>query len=413
MTDPQTQLEGRLIDFYRLRKWLGDGESSVVFLTDHDGRDAAIRLVSVGEGENDLLSQWHDAATLSHPRLQNIFGSGRFDVDGIPFAYVVTEYADEVLSDVLPERPLTAAETRDVLEGIIPALDYLHQRGYVHGRVTPANLLAIGDLVKLSSDSIRKPALMREATQEDIRELGRTIVEMLTQTRPLGEEPEGLPDPFGDIVRRCLAVDPRQQWTASEILTRLEGKSPNRTQVSAAQSALPEPEAIPVLNEPPAAKRPFPIYALLATVIGLILLVVWVMRNRQDGTGTTAAPIRIATATDPVPAGDGPPAPIKTDPGTTPPRLVEEASPDILPQAAASIRGKVTVVIRITIDEVGNPGRASISSGAGNRYFAKVAIQTAQRSRFASAKKNGRNTTGDLRLRYDFTNKETTVTAAK
>ena len=45
--------------------------------------------------------------------------------------YVVMEHADEVLSQVLPYRPLTATEAYQMLEPTLEALAYLHSEGFV------------------------------------------------------------------------------------------------------------------------------------------------------------------------------------------------------------------------------------------------------------------------------------------
>jgi serine/threonine protein kinase len=64
------------------------------------------------------------------------------------------EYAEENLSQFLPQRPLTPAEARDVLAPTLQGLAFLHGDGLVHGHVRPSNILAIDDQLKLSSDGV-------------------------------------------------------------------------------------------------------------------------------------------------------------------------------------------------------------------------------------------------------------------
>ncbi len=66
------------------------------------------------------------------------------------------EYAEEDLADILPQRALTPEETRDMLGPVLDALEYLHGKGFVHGDLKPANILATGDHLKLSSDAISR-----------------------------------------------------------------------------------------------------------------------------------------------------------------------------------------------------------------------------------------------------------------
>ena len=69
--------------------------------------------------------------------------------------YVVMEYAEENLSEILPQRPLSSAEARDMLPPVLDALAYLHGKGFVQGRLKPSNIMAVADQVKLSSDGLR------------------------------------------------------------------------------------------------------------------------------------------------------------------------------------------------------------------------------------------------------------------
>src|SRR5258708_20319723 len=68
------------------------------------------------------------------------------------------EYAEENLSQFLPQRPLTPAEARDVLTPTLQALAFLHGQALVHGHGRPSNILSIEDQLKLSSDGISSAA---------------------------------------------------------------------------------------------------------------------------------------------------------------------------------------------------------------------------------------------------------------
>ncbi len=127
-----------------------------VFLTERAQQKAAIKLVFADAvDEETQLSRWRRAAALSHPHLIRLFETGRCQLTGKQFLYVVMEYAEENLSQILPSRPLTSAEAREMLGPLLSALEYLHNRGLVHGYVKPANIMAIDDQLKLSSDGIR------------------------------------------------------------------------------------------------------------------------------------------------------------------------------------------------------------------------------------------------------------------
>src|SRR5712691_7354535 len=121
------QWEGRVvIGDFQLRQYLGASDHSAVFLTERGEREpqkAAIKLISADPSDAELqLSRWRLAAKLSHPHLIRLFQMGRCQLGKIGLLYVVMEYAEENLSQILPHRPVTPAEAREVLEPVLDAL---------------------------------------------------------------------------------------------------------------------------------------------------------------------------------------------------------------------------------------------------------------------------------------------------
>src|ERR1022692_2037205 len=189
------------------------------------------------------ISGWEAAAKLSHPHLIRLFGAGRCQIGNEAYCYVVMEYADENLYQILPDRPLSAEEAREMLPSVLDALRYLHRQGFVHGHIKPANIMASGDQVKLSSEGVLRMGqpgrVPREASlydppeaastglhaTRDIWSLGVTLVEALTQHPPAltggaGDEDllaQSLAMPFADIVRNRLRPRPEQRWTLDQI----------------------------------------------------------------------------------------------------------------------------------------------------------------------------------------------------
>jgi hypothetical protein len=152
--------EGRILhDQFRLDRYLGGSEHSAVFLTRYgDGTQqaAAIKVVLAESADGEiLLPRWERAAALSHPGLVRLFDMGSCESGGAALLYLVMEYAEENLAEVLRQRPLTPAETREVFELVLNALDYIHSRDFVHGCVRPSNILGVADQLKISSDGLR------------------------------------------------------------------------------------------------------------------------------------------------------------------------------------------------------------------------------------------------------------------
>jgi len=314
MSESWKQWEGQVVDAkFPLSRYLGGSEHSAVFLTERGAppQKAAIKFIQVDEPDAELqLFRWKHAAKLSHPHLLRIFESGRCRLGDFDLLYVVMEYAEENLSQFLPQRPLTPAEARDVLTPTLQAITFLHSEGLVHGHVRPSNILAIEDQLKLSSDGVFSIAdhadqshLPAPQTQQsaatslrhpspydppeiakglifpagDIWSLGMTLVEALTQHLPASAAsavqdpvvPDTLPAAFLDIARHCLQRDPLRRWTVAEIAARLNPGSvapPASAKPAYAPPAAPiataaAPTAIPLAATshapapPPAAAR--------------------------------------------------------------------------------------------------------------------------------------------------------------
>ena len=198
--------EGRIIDGkFPLRQWLGGCEHSSVFLTERgaeQSQKAAIKLIPAEDLDEDAqLSRWADAAKLYHPHLIRLFERGRCEIDGTRFLYVVTEYAEEDLAQILPLRALSAEEVSEMLPPIAEAMAFLHQAGFAHTRIKPSNVMAVENQVKISADGLRRNGEHGDASETsayaapemattgaspaaDVWSLGVLLVAVLTQREP-------------------------------------------------------------------------------------------------------------------------------------------------------------------------------------------------------------------------------------
>ena len=290
---------GRLADGrFPLLRWLGGSEPSGVFLTeladltDQSGpsQRAVIKLVpaEIDDGEARLAA-WEAATTLSHPNLMKVYTHGRCEIEDIPCIYVVTEFADEVLAEILFERPLITKETRDLLGPTLDALRYLHANGLVHGRLNPSNIMAAGDNLKLTTYSVCSvsAAVTSSSTRtvcdapeteygpigpaSDVWSLGATLVEVLTKYPPQWNRartaeptvPESMPEPFASIARKCLCSDPARRITLDEIAARLE---PNRAPSTPSR---PQEEPAPASTRSRRIAIPLAIAALVLAGAGI------------------------------------------------------------------------------------------------------------------------------------------------
>src|ERR1035437_5184033 len=136
---------GRSIDGrFPLLQWLGGAEGSGVFLTElpeHPPQKAAIKLIPAdGRDAEAQITEWVAKMPLVHPHLMRLFYTGQCLADGAPLLYAVTEYAEENLAEILPERSLTPTEVSEMLAPLLDALSYLHEKGLAHGRLKPSNI---------------------------------------------------------------------------------------------------------------------------------------------------------------------------------------------------------------------------------------------------------------------------------
>ena len=419
---------GRIIDGrFVLLQWLGGSAGGGVFLTELQQGDrsqkAAIKLIPADARDAEAqLSCWAMTTDLSHPHLMRLFYYGRCEIDGVPLLYAVTEYSEEILSQILKDRPLTPTETREMLGMVLDVLSYLHGKGIVHGDLKPSNILVVDDQLKLSSDSLYvacKPGKHSSSMgvydapetdtgnifpAADIWSLGITLVETLTGHPPVWDRsthrepivPESIPQPFAGIVRKCLRFDPKRRCTLSDVKAHIE-----------TTRSLQHPASKTTGRTVTVKLR---MTALIAAVF-VLLAVVAVLQLRSHRTEPSSPTEKqlpaLAVSTLPPQA----PAPqIQSSKGAAVKSVVaEQVLPDVLPSARQSISGRIKVKIRVTVDVGGHVSNATLDSPGPSKYFAKVALQAAQKWRFKPAQVNGQSVTSIWILQFQFTQAATEV----
>jgi hypothetical protein len=275
---------------YRLTEYLGDVGGNGVFATNAENGAAIVRLApDEVAGADELLRQWSAAARLSHPSIVRTYEAGRDELDGAPFVYTVTERPDDSLAEVVRTRPLRPEEARPVVEATAGALEYLHSHGSIHSHISPDNIVAVGNHVKLSPWTIRKGTDYEKAA--DMTSLGQTIVEILTQHRPAegaSVDFRALPSPLGQIARQCLE---------------------SRLSANAALSMLHSPQLEPEqVQEAEGSKFRLPMGALIAALVGVVLLVFGLRAYKSRPASPEPAPVASNVPAQKEPVAPPPPA---------------------------------------------------------------------------------------------------------
>ena len=470
MTEVWPTWPGEVINgVYPLRRLLNGSDHGAVFLTECKAQNipnAAIKIVPAERVLTEVqLSHWRTAAGLSHPHLIRLLDAGHCQLGGQPFLFVVMEYAEQTLSQVLAHRALTPDEVREMLLPALDALAFLHRRNLVQGQLKPANFLVVNDQLKLASDTVRpageprasitKSSLYdppeakngRLSTASDFWGLGVTMVEALTQSLPWPDErsetaslPTTLPPTFVDTVQRCLSHNPASRPTATDLEAQFK-RAPQASVVSVPQAVVRE---APGRAAPP-QESPKQRWLVPTIVAALILLVaLWAglrlfqshpnsrqsasstPQTSQHTAGAPAAPsLKPETPVSAAPAVSAPSASAKsreskrapTRPvsrrSAQPAKPLADASPSvvheeipIVPRSARkTIHGHIKVAVLVIVDRSGNVIDALLENPGPSWYFARLAREAARKWRFAPADKQDSR---EWLLRFEFTRGGTT-----
>ena len=432
--------EGRVIDGkFPLRQWLGGSDHSAVFLTERPGQTqkVAVKLIASDAEADRRLSRWRAEAQLSHPNLMRIFEAGRCQVDGMPLLYLLMEYAEEDLSQILPQRPLAPSEVTDLLPALLDALSYLHGKGLVHGRVKPSNVQAMGDQLKLSADQIAPFAEPNSAGRRDVYDapetavgvtspagdvwsIGVTLVAALTQNVTFVEAVEAatsqrdpgpqhaVPQPFRGIARECLHLDPKRRCSIAEIQARLQPEG---------RSVPAEPEAAPPAKQPTRRGLIFAVLLVAAVVVGFVVFHSRGKNAAAPATATSEQPtVQAPPQTAPAPAAKPPvqqstpvPQPLKKATGTRG-EVAHQVLPDVPQSARNTITGTIKISVQVEVDSSGKVTAAKLTHPGPSQYFARLALKAAQEWEFSPPAADGAPTASTWVIQFRL--KRTSIQAS-
>jgi hypothetical protein len=249
-----TEYEGRTIDgVFPLKKLLlPEGRSAFFSTSNGKGVPTVIRLIASHFDEEEILARWQGVEALGHPNILKIEQYGQLVLDDTTVVYAVLEPVDASLAEVIAGQRLTVAEARQLASSLASALDVLHMHGFVHEHVEPANVFAVGEVVKLRGDCIREtPEGERglDAKRRDVHDLAVVLLRAMTQAETLevAARVQPLPAPFDEIVRNGLSG----AWGLGQITAALGARGPA---VSVAPASRATSAAVPVVERRDAAK---------------------------------------------------------------------------------------------------------------------------------------------------------------
>lgn len=284
-----------IADRYQLRERLGRGSYGVVWRADELLGGTPVAQVAVKVFTTDVnRSEIALLARLSHPSIL----SYRAVVEDDGAACLVTELADGGDAAArLKEWPdgLPPHEVARILLPVAEALIHLHEQGWVHRDVKPANILFVGKQPKLGDVGTARAldgtarststASLAYAAPElfsgnispsvDIYSLGCTAYELLTGRLPFEgsmtelvhkhlyaaiEFPEEIPPYLRDLIAGCTQKEPARRWALTRVRDTLTPPKPvaggdgaKQATLAQTQTRAPSAPSSPTAQTPPAS----------------------------------------------------------------------------------------------------------------------------------------------------------------
>jgi serine/threonine protein kinase len=256
---------------YLLKAFLGCGAYGAVFrademLANRIIQTVAIKIVIVDEERlGQQIEELQLSVRLRNPHLINGITCEQGELNGDLCIGLVMELADDSLESYLKvsKPPLAVEFVSTLVQHLAEGLAYIHGQGIIHRDLKPANILRVGNNWKLAdfgiarslqdgtstytnpSQQIGTIAYMppesyggRISSAWDLWSLGVMIHDLLSNQHPfpsnmvpeliqmvLSQEPTlsaNLGSPFREIVTGCLVKEPKDRWTAQQILKALQ-----------------------------------------------------------------------------------------------------------------------------------------------------------------------------------------------
>ncbi len=134
---------------YRIIRKLGQGGMADVYLGFQEklAREVAIKvldplLLRDTQFAKRFVKEAQTAAQLTHPNIITIHDVGVVKDSQHHYYYIVMEFLAESLSDRLKQGgPMPPEEALDIIKKIAGALDYAHQKGFIHRDIKPDNIM--------------------------------------------------------------------------------------------------------------------------------------------------------------------------------------------------------------------------------------------------------------------------------
>jgi TonB family protein len=123
----------------------------------------------------------------------------------------------------------------------------------------------------------------------------------------------------------------------------------------------------------------------------------------QEKTRGTARRRTLATTAPRLAPGPPPSTPVEVAPG-----IQQRVLPDVSASARRTIKGRIRIHVRVSVDPAGNVTAASSDSPDASKYFNGLAVKAAREWKFAPVP--DQDATRERMLRFEFARQDTTAT---
>jgi serine/threonine protein kinase len=276
---------GEFLHGYRVRKWLGDGAFSVVYLVEDPKTHVQYALkhvISEGEKEDRYLDQlrmeWEAGRKLKHPNIRDIVdlrgdqSFGFIKKPGKDLALVMEMIDAPSLEDLLlkNEPRFSIAQWIGIFRDVASAFVHIHEKGFAHADMKPNNILwdrdhtkviDFGQAWKVGTKKLRmsgtagyvapeQPLIDVITAQTDVFNFGATMYRLLRgkfapqavqkgyprdfqlsedvigESTPLTQWNREIPERLSDLVLNCLELEPSRRKYMTFVLKQLESMQP-------------------------------------------------------------------------------------------------------------------------------------------------------------------------------------------
>jgi serine/threonine protein kinase/tetratricopeptide (TPR) repeat protein len=155
----------RRLGRYRILHRLGQGGMGIVFAAEDDSLGRRVAVKTIAEPDESARKRFRRearaAAGVNHPNVCQVYEIGE---DGGQLFIAMELLEGESLTERLKQGPMSVAEAVKLAQGMLAALQALHETGTLHRDLKPSNTFLTSHGVKLLDFGLARP-LPRELTQ--------------------------------------------------------------------------------------------------------------------------------------------------------------------------------------------------------------------------------------------------------